>query len=504
MGDPILDGDIEVDGDVARERTDARLLRTLLDQLPALVAYWDAGGHNVVANHAYVDYFGLDPDQIRGLHISEVLGADVYLKNLPYITGVLEGTEQLFDRTLVDQSGRTRHVQASYVPDVVGGVVTGFFVLVTDVTPRVEAQRAMDEAQAIARLGSWELEVATGVVTWSRNLYEIVGLDPDDASPRTLPVRVVHLHPEDRDRALSNVEQAVRTGRAYTSSYRIITVDGGERDVVSRGRPVVDQSGRVTHVVGMMQDVTEANAAAREVARVNIELRRANELNADVIAMLGHDIRTPLGAVVMVLEDLEDSWTSYADAERRQQVARARAAADRLGALVERILALAAADGGGIHPRLEDVALADVLEDVVGRFGLPGAVLVEITDLAPRTVSFDRVHLEQVVVNLLTNAFRYGAEPVRVRLTGGADAAVLELTDAGDGVPREEVGALFTRFARTGGRQADVGGTGFGLYMAAQLAEANGATLSYRPAEDGRPHAFVLTIPVPGSEQVGS
>lgn len=500
MGDPILDSDV----DVTRERRDARLLRTLLDQLPALVAYWDADGHNVVANHAYVGYFGLHPDQIRGRHISDVIGADLYAKNLPFITGVLAGNEQLFDRTLVDQSGRTRHVQASYVPDVVDGVVAGFLVLVTDVTPRVEAQRALDEAQAIARLGSWELDVATGVVTWSRNLYDIVGLDPDDASPRTLPVRVVHIHPDDRDRVLSNVERAVLTGQAYTSSYRIITVDGGERDVVSRGRPVVDQNGRVTRVVGMMQDVTEANAAARDVARVNIELRRANELNADVIAMLGHDLRTPLAAVLMVLEDLEDSWTSYDDDERRHHVGRARAAADRLGELVERTLALAAADGGGIHPRLEDLALVDVLEDVVGRSGLPGAVLVEIADLAPRTVSFDRVHLEQVVVNLLTNAFRYGAEPVRVRLTGEADAAVLEVTDAGAGVPPEEVGALFTRFARTGGRQGDVRGTGFGLYMAAQLAEANGATLSYRPAEAKQQHAFVLRIPVPGSEQVGS
>lgn len=223
---------------VVETRSEKRLMRRLLDQLPALVAYWDDEGRNVVANHAYVDYFGIEPDDLRGTHISELLGPEIYAKNLPFIEGALAGTEQLFDRTLVDQHGRTHHMQASYLPDVVEGRVRGFFVLVTDVTPRVEAQRAMDRAEAISQMGSWELDVASGTTRWSRNLYEIVGLDPNDEAPNTIPVRVVHIHPDDRDRVLANVEQAVRTGEPYVNRYRILTVDGDVRDVVSTGRPV--------------------------------------------------------------------------------------------------------------------------------------------------------------------------------------------------------------------------------------------------------------------------
>lgn len=493
MGDLRLDTEAEAE----RDRTELRLLHTLLDQLPALVAYWDADARNVVANHAYVDYFGLEPAEVRGLHISELLGPELYARNLPFITGALAGEEQLFDRTLVDQHGRTHHTQASYVPDVQDGLVKGFFVLVTDVTPRVEAQRAMDEAEAIAQLGSWELEVATGVVTWSRNLYEIVGLDPEDDSPRTLPVRVVHIHPDDRDRVLANVERAVQTGQPYASRYRILTVDGDEREVVSTGRPVVGGDGQVTRINGTMQDVTEANAAARHLASVNAELRRANELNADVIAMLGHDIRSPLTAALAHLEDLEHDWSDLDDGERRHRVSRARAATERLGAIVERILALAAVDAGSITPFREDLGLAEALEDIARESGLPGVPSVDIEPTAPQSVSFDRVHLQQVLANLLTNAFRYGAEPVGVTVAGGSDRVEIAVTDAGPGVPPEEADALFTRFARTGLRQVAAGGTGFGLYMAAQLADANGATLSYRPAGGGGPHAFVLTVPAP-------
>ncbi|WP_170286039.1 sensor histidine kinase [Nocardioides rubriscoriae] len=479
-----------------RDRQDVRLLRTLVDQLPALIAYWDVDGRNVVANHAYVEFFGLEPERMRGMHISEVLGTEVYAKNLPFITGALAGQEQLFDRTLVDQAGHTRHTQASYVPDVIGGEVHGFFVLVTDVTPRVKAQRAMDEAQALAKLGSWELDVATGVVTWSRNLYRLVGLDPEETGTLTLPAKAVLVHPDDRDRVLSNVEQATRTGRPYAIGYRVLTEAGGEIEVVSQGNPVVDAQGRVTRINGTMQDVTEANAAALDLARVNAELRRANELNADVIAMLGHDIRSPMTAIFGYLELLEQHWGTFEDADRRSYVTKARAAAGRLSAMIERILALAAVDSGRIDPRPQDLDLARALDEIAQESGLPGRPLVDLAPGIARSVSFDPVHLQQIVGNLLTNAFRYGAEPVCVTAREGADRHVEVLvSDAGPGIAESETGALFTRFARTGLRQRAAGGTGFGLYMAAQLARANGATLTYRPRRDDRPHAFVLSIP---------
>ena len=127
----------------------------MLDHLPAMVAYWGADRRNVVANAAYTEWFGWAPGQMRGVHIREVLGEELYAKNLPFIDAVLAGVEQLFDRTLLDASGRVRHTQASYVPDKLDGTTVGFFVLVTDVTPRVEVERALqrgiDEYRALAR-----------------------------------------------------------------------------------------------------------------------------------------------------------------------------------------------------------------------------------------------------------------------------------------------------------------------------------------------------------------
>lgn len=122
------------------------VLQRLVDQLPAMVAYWDSDCRNVVANATYYEWFGFRAEQMPGIHISKVLGESVYSLNLPFILSVLRGEKQLFERTLIDTAGRVRHTQASYIPDISDGRVVGFFVLVTDITGRVQAERSANRA----------------------------------------------------------------------------------------------------------------------------------------------------------------------------------------------------------------------------------------------------------------------------------------------------------------------------------------------------------------------
>lgn len=125
-----------------------RQLRALLDSVPAMIGYWDRDLRNVHGNHAYLAWFGVTPGQMRGKHISEIIGPRLYALNLPHIQAVLAGEEQHFDRTIVDASGEERFSQASYIPDIDDkGVVHGFFVLVADVTARVKAERELAAAR---------------------------------------------------------------------------------------------------------------------------------------------------------------------------------------------------------------------------------------------------------------------------------------------------------------------------------------------------------------------
>lgn len=130
-----------------------RLLQTILDGVPGLIAYWDASLHNRFANHAYGEWFGMPPQDIHGLHISEVLGADLYELNRPNIEAALRGERQCFLRDLPvpGHPGLSRVSEAHYLPDFDGDEVKGFLVLVLDVT---DAKRAEQTARAASQAKS--------------------------------------------------------------------------------------------------------------------------------------------------------------------------------------------------------------------------------------------------------------------------------------------------------------------------------------------------------------
>ena len=256
-------------------------LQAVLDALPAMVGYWDRELHNQMANDAYVEFFGVTPEEMRGIHISELLGPELYEQNLPYIERVLEGEPQHFDRDIRTPSGEVRHTQASYIPHAIDGEVVGFSVLVADVTDRrrieqeIERSRArLAEAEHVARLGSWEWDIVANTVTWSDGLFDIYDIGRDDFEAQYRPGGTRYVHPGDRDRVEAEVRRALETGASIDFEYRIIRPDGRVRRLHSRAELIADSDGRPIRMTGTAQDVTEIRAAAEALSETAAELAR--------------------------------------------------------------------------------------------------------------------------------------------------------------------------------------------------------------------------------------
>ncbi|SDS34636.1 sensor histidine kinase [Actinoplanes derwentensis] len=461
---------------VSEAHEQGRRLRVLFDNLPALSAYWDRDLRNVIANRSYIEWFGHAPEQMVGMHIRDVLGETLYAKNLPYIEGVLAGREQCFKRTIVDTSGAARPTRAYYVPDVVHGRVAGFFVLVTDVAPLLEAERDLAEAQRLAELGSWQLDVLAGTVTWSAEMYQIHGVDPE-SFPISMDRYLDMVHPGDRDRLTDVFRTAVATGTGYEVDYRLIRPDSQVRDMHGRGLPQTDDNGRVVRLRGTTQDVSTTRRAARELRRINRELSDANQLQADMIGMLGHDVRQPLTNLLAHLTELTDAWDDTDERTRRADLNRATAAAHRLATLVDDILTMARLDAGAIVCQPRTLLLATAVQEVAGQ--IPEDIAVDI-DL-DRYVDIDPFHLRQILTNLIGNAVKFGRPPFGVTAATTENETTVSVYDYGEGVPDEFVPHLFERFARaTAGIATRRPGTGLGLYLVRRLAETNGGTLTYR------------------------
>jgi PAS domain S-box-containing protein len=471
----------------------ASRLRALFDSLPALMAYWDGDLRNAVANAALLKWYGLTPEQVDGMHIRDVLGPELYEKDLPSIEAALRGKEQVLERDLIDAAGAIRHTQTTYLPDKIAGESPGFFAIDADITPWVEATRAMDEAQHLTRLGSWVHDYRSDIIVWTDELYRIFGEDPETFTP-TAETIADRVHPEDIDRLRAAQDQARTTGEGYDCSFRIVLSNGALREVRGRERPQ-EGGGEILRLIGTVQDMTEINAAARELARLNSELARINQVNADVLAMVGHDVRAPLAVMLGHLEALVEDWETTTDAARLERTRRIQRATQRLEVLVEDILAMAAADAGELTPDLTDVRVVDAVRDALSAISADDAVQVSVG--AGLSVHADVFHLRQIVTNLVTNALRYGEPPVEVTAVHDAGGTVtLRVRDQGLGVSHAAVAGLFERFHKSATSKSGVTGgpaSGFGLYMAARMATLNHGQLVYEPAESGA--CFALTLP---------
>lgn len=277
------------------ERREEQLdIQAVLDALPAMIGYWDSDLRNVVANCAYVDFFGKTPDQMRGRHIRDLLGEDLYEKNLPYLKGALAGEPQQFDREIPTPSGKVRYTQASYIPDIRDEEVRGIFVLVTDITARrlaeLEVERSrqrLAHAEHVGRLGSWEWDIPANRIVWSDGLYDIYGISREEFEPEYRAGGSDYVHPEDRDRVEAEVRRALETGAPIDFEYRIVRPDGRVRRLHSRAELTADPEGEPLLITGSVQDVTEFRAAAEALHQTAAELgRRATAL---------HDLADPGG-----------------------------------------------------------------------------------------------------------------------------------------------------------------------------------------------------------------
>ncbi len=117
-----------------------RFMRQLIDVLPGMVGYWDQDLRCRFANLTYQEWFGKSPEQMKGIHIRDLMGDELFSQNEPFINAVMQGEPQHFERTLMKADGSTGYAWAHYIPDGVGGNFHGFFALITDITDLKKAE----------------------------------------------------------------------------------------------------------------------------------------------------------------------------------------------------------------------------------------------------------------------------------------------------------------------------------------------------------------------------
>jgi signal transduction histidine kinase len=240
--------------------------------------------------------------------------------------------------------------------------------------------------------------------------------------------------------------------------------------------------------VELLQIVAERVAIAIERAQLHEELIQLDQLKLNFVAIASHELRTPATSIYGVLKTLSDRGPQLNEELREELIRVGVEQGERLRRLLEELLDLSRLDARAITVAPRPVVLKAALSDVVhGALATSDGVELDIPEDLAAVV--DPVVLERVVSNLVANAVRYGAPPIRIVAQQRDQHLRVAVEDAGPGVPKELEGRIFDRFARGGGET----GHGLGLAIARAYAQAHGGDLVYDPRPGGA--RFELLIP---------
>lgn len=271
------------------------------------------------------------------------------------------------------------------------------------------------------------------------------------------------------------------------AEVELVFADGTRRRVLGNAVPIRTDDGAPRGAVAVFVDVTRQAEALDALRAREEELAAAIQARDAFLSAASHELRTPLTSLSLLIQMLGRTARSSPD-PAREVAARLPALernVTRLTRLVEDLLDVSRLAAGRLSLTLEVLDLAQLVTEVAARFEAEATVdapPIELEARGPVRGRWDRLRLEQVADNLLSNALKYGGgKPVRVVVDARGGAAVLSVTDQGIGIAEHDRIRIFERFERTREAQ-NYGGIGIGLWIVREIVEALGGEVTVESA----------------------
>jgi PAS domain S-box-containing protein len=305
------------------------------------------------------------------------------------------------------------------------------------------------------------------------------------------------VHPDDAGRLRQHWEESIQAGEPFDFDFRLRSPSGSLRWYNGRALPERENGHGVVRWLGTFTDIDEQR-------RAYVDLRAALLVRDEFMSVASHELRTPLTALQLRLQSMQRVARGNAESERMstglEQVLRQ---VGRLTDLVNRLLDVSRIVAGRLELELEEVDLVELLREVTGgvadQAARAGCALHLHVEQDSVRGAWDRVRVGQVLTNLLSNAFKYGAgKPVDVTVSADERAAHIAVTDRGIGMSPDAVERVFGRFERAV-PVTHYAGLGLGLYVVAQVVEAHGGGVRV-DTKPGEGSTFHVELPRAGAK----
>lgn len=351
----------------------------------------------------------------------------------------------------------------------------------------------------------WDWDLEANRITWNEAASDQFGYGPAELGS-TVEDWYRYIHPDDRDRVARSFEGAIESDRnSWADEYRFRKSDGSYAIFLDRGHIARDASGRAYRMIGSMTDLTERRRAEEALREANVQLIESDRRKDEFLAMLAHELRNPLAAVHNAVQLLGRLIT---DPRKQHYMEILQRQSRTLSGLVDDLLDVSRVTRGLVMLKRERVNLGPVTERALdsvrglldekhhqARVSLPHR---------PVEVIGDPVRLEQIIVNLLTNAAKYTDPGGEIELSLGTSGrqAEIRVRDTGIGIAPEMQRRIFDLFGQAErGLDRAQGGLGIGLTIVKSLVELHGGQIEVQSAGLGQGSEFLVKIPLAPSKK---
>jgi PAS domain S-box-containing protein len=302
-----------------------RFIKTITDNLPAMVAYWSADLLCLFANKSYLDWFDMPQNEMLGIHKNALMHGFEFEQCKPYIEKVLQGSPQSFERSFFKENGKTIYTHTQYVPDKQGDTVKGFYSLIYDYSEIKDAETELKQLNERFSLISkatnvalFEWDFEKDKIWWSESYFTMFGFDPKQPYPtreewllkiQTASQRVIeNIVADIHNKGLDNWQDEINYFKPDTTRGTLL----------SRGVVIRDEHHKAVRIVGSYIDIT---------VQKNEELQKALFAKTSLIFNEHAELAVALKKVLEELVDpgdfsLAEAWLISADKKKIDLVAK--------------------------------------------------------------------------------------------------------------------------------------------------------------------------------------
>ncbi|MEM4257959.1 MAG: PAS domain S-box protein [Candidatus Thermoplasmatota archaeon] len=486
-----------------RKKAEATLIeneeryRSLFEQTYDMIQSVDLQGHFMYVNPAWMAILGYSKEELSKLVLTDIIHAEDLPKCVELFSRVLGGEKiQHIETKFITKDGAAVLVEGNAIPRYCRGKVIGTQGIFRDITQRKKAETELKKSEKrfrdLAELlpeSIFESDLQGKITYGNKKAFTLFGYEPSDLDKGLYITQL--LDPKELQKFKENYYNTLSGKSSHGNEYIFVKKDGTKIPMMIYSVPIYEDTS-VVGTRGVAVDLTELKKAYTEIEQL---LKMKDEF----INQLGHDLKTPLSPLVnllpMVLEREQD-------AKSRERLQVAISCVNYMKDLVVKTIELAKLNSDKIEFEFETVDIGSLVQSIINRdkYLFEGKqITIENHITSPLLVTVDRLRIEEVFDNLLSNARKYTVQhPGKIILRSSItnDTLTISVTDTGVGLREDQRELIFQEFYKGDSSRHELDSSGLGLSITKRIIEKHGGKIWAESPGIGKGTTMFFTLPM--------